>query len=357
MKKTFKTGLIAVFAMAASMFTLTSCSDDDDNSKAPSVNSNPLVTEAKVLLEGVKDVGNGDWVYKFYYDDQLRPYRSDEADGFDELFYIDYKAGKINLWGEVEGLSVSFNSKGYITKISGSVSYKDDEDGYVSSYSGSMSYVYSYDANGQLTSIDGSENGKSVKDGEVENYKYVSKCKLTWKDGNLVKYEANGTEEYIGGDNDGKWTYSDIAEITYGNQPNKYRQYPKMFCDDDFSYMAVGMLGVGPKDLPQTWAETYHENGEDGDKYESTYTERCSFTLNDDGTIDTEGYVDDARGYVPTYKYHYIPTGAASSAKTKVAAPLAKGSAKAKIERLRKALGAGMFKSHGQSRRAKQHNR
>ena len=79
--------------------------------------------------------------------------------------------------------------------------------------------------------------------------------------------------------------------------------------------------------------------------------------FNDDGTINTEKSVDADNGYVDEYKYPYIPTGAVSSAKTKVAAPLTVASAKAKIERLRKALGAGMFKSHGQSRRAKLHNR
>ena len=88
MKKTFNTCFAAVFAMAACMFAFTSCSDDDDNGKAPSGNGNPLVTEAKVLLEGVTDARNGEWEYRFEYDDQLRPYRSIEDYYDDELFYI-----------------------------------------------------------------------------------------------------------------------------------------------------------------------------------------------------------------------------------------------------------------------------
>lgn len=339
------------------MFAFTSCSDDDDNGKAPSGNGNPLVTEAKVLLEGVTNEERGEWEYMFEYDDQLRPYRSIEDYDDDELFYIDYKAGKINLWEELEGLSVSFNSRGYITKISGSWDYKDNEDGDESSYSGSLTYTFSYDANGQLTSMDASDNEKSVESGDVDTNKFVSKAKFTWKDGNLVKCESSSTEEFIEGDREEKSTSSAIVNITYGNQPNKYRQYPKLFCDDDFSYMAVGLLGVGPKDLPQTWAETYHEKPESGEEYNGTYAYTVTFALNDDGTINTEKSVDADNGYVDEYKYHYIPTGAVSSAKTKVAAPLTIASAKAKIERLRKALGAGMFKSHGQSRRAKLHNR
>lgn len=357
MKKTLNTYFAAVFAMAACMFAFTSCSDDDDNGKAPSGNGNPLVTEAKVLLEGVTNEGRGEWEYMYEYDDQLRPYRSIEEDDDDELFYIDYKAGKINLAGEPEGLSVSFNSRGYITKISGSWDYKDNEDGDESSYSGSLTYTFSYDANGQLTSMDGSDNEKSVESGYVDTYKSVGKAKFTWKDGNLVKCESSGTNESIDGDREEKWTSSAIVNITYGNQSNKYRQYTQCFNDAEFLFMGAGLLGVGPKNLPLTCSETYHEKVEGGSEYDETYTETYTFTLNDDGTINTEKSVDADNGYVDEYKYHYIPTGAVSSAKTKVAAPLTIASAKAKIERLRKALGAGMFKSHGQSRRAKLHNR
>lgn len=357
MKKTLNTCFAAVFAMAACMFAFTSCSDDDDNGKAPSGNGNPLVTEAKVLLEGVTDARNGEWEYRFEYDDQLRPYRSIEDYYDDELFYIDYKAGKINIAGEPEGLSVSFNSRGYITKISGSWDYKDNGDGYESSYSGSLNYTFSYDANGQLTSVDASDNGKSVESGYVDTYKCVGKAKFTWKDGNLVKCESSSTEESIEGDREEKWTSSGIVNIAYGNQSNKYRQYTQYFGDGDFLFMGAGLLGVGPKYLPQTCSETYREKVEGGSEYDETYTETYTFTLNDDGTINTEKSVDADNGYVDEYKYHYMPAGAVSSAKTKVAAPLTVASAKAKIERLRKALGAGMFKSHGQSRRAKLHNR
>lgn len=357
MKKTLNTCFAAVFAMAACMFAFTSCSDDDDNGKAPSGNGNPLVTEAKVLFEGVTDARNGEWEYRFEYDDQLRPYRSIEEDDGEELFYIDYKAGKIDICDEMEGLSVSFNSRGYITKISGSWDYKDNGDGYESSYSGSLNYTFSYDANGQLTSVDASEKEKSVESGYVDTYKFVSKAKFTWKDGNLVKCESSSTEEFIEGDREAKSTSSGIVNIAYGNQSNKYRQYTQYFGDGDFLFMGAGLLGVGPKNLPQTCSETYHEKTEGGSEYDETYTETYTFTLNDDGTINTEKSVDADNGYVDEYKYHYMPAGAVSSAKTKVAAPLTVASAKAKIERLRKALGAGMFVSHGQSRRAKLHNR
>lgn len=354
MRNIFKTSLAAIFVMATCMLAFTSCSDDDDdNGGAPSGNGSAMVTEAKVLLEGVTKDGWGDWSYKFYYDDQLRPYYSNEADGYDELFRIDYNAGKIDLWGEIEGLSVSFNSKGYITKISGSWNLKENEYGYETSYSGSLTYVYSYDADGQLVAVDMSDNETSVDKWGVNSDKWVCKNVLTWKDGNLIKSEVNSTSEENDGDNVVVSVGKGITNITYGNQPNKYRLYPRIFCDDDFSYMAVGLLGVGPKMLPRTFTESEEET-EDGRilyKYEDDKT--GSFTLNDNGTINTETWSDSETGGIDyQYAFHYIPVSAASSAKANVApAPLTRSSARSKIERIRKALGVGLFMPHRKSNR------
>ena len=237
--------------------------------------------------------------------------------------------------------------------ISGSWNYKDIEDGYESSYSGSLSYAYNYDAEGQLVAMDMSDNETSIEEGTVYSYKWKSKNVLTWKDGNLVRSEVNSASEDKEGSDVYVSTGKFVMNITYGNLPNKYRQYPDWFCDDEINYMAVGLLGVGPKMLPQRITESYKEIEDGHIDFEHEYDWTGMFTLNDNGTINTEKWVDSdtARDYY-MLTYHYIPVGAASSAKADIApAPLTRSSARAKIKRIRKALSEGLFMPHGKANR------
>ena len=349
MRNIFKTSLAAIFVMATCMLAFTSCSDDDDdNGGAPSGNGSAMVTEAKVLLDYIshKEDNYGEEVmFKYKYDEQLRPYFCTELDDYDDIFYIDYKAGKIDFWDEYEGLSISFNSKGYITKISGSWNYKDDEEDYSSK--GSLTYALNYDASGQLVTVDMSENGTEVEGGYIDNYKTITKGTFTWKDGNLMKYESTTT---YSGDYNG--TDKGVLSFTYGNQTNKYRQQPGFMCDDDMGFTGAGLLGVGSKMLPET-ITVYDSYEEDGYEHESEYGYTGTFTLNDDGTIKEEKWVDSETGRTDCqYVFHYIPVSAASSAKANVApAPLTRSSARSKIERIRKALGVGLFMPHRKSNR------
>lgn len=345
MRNIFKTSLAAIFVMATCMLAFTSCSDDDDdNGGAPSGNGSALVTEAKVLLDYIsyKDDYDEDILFMYKYDEQFRPYFCTELDEYDDIFYIDYKAGKIDMWDELEGLSISFNSKGYITKISGSWNYKNDEEDYSSK--GSLTYSFNYDASGQLVGVDMSDNETEVDGSYVYNNKTTTKGTLTWKDGNLMNSESTTT--FSG---DYKGTYKDVLSFTYGNQPNKYRQYPGLMCDDDMGFTGAGLLGVGPKMLPKTITNYYSED----DEYEDEYGYTGTFTLNDDGTINTEKWTDNETGRTDCqYVFHYKPVSAASSAKANVApAPLTRSSARSKIERIRKTLGVGLFMPHRKSNR------
>ena len=344
MKNLFRINLMAMMAVCA--ITLSSCSSDDDdngNGGAPSGNGSALVTEAKVLLDYIsyKDDYEEEILFMYKYDEQFRPYFCTELDDYDDIFYIDYKAGKIDMWDELEGLSISFNSKGYITKISGSWNYKDDEEDYSSK--GSLTYSFNYDASGQLVGVDMSDNETEVDGSYVYNNKTTTKGTLTWKDGNLMNSESTTT--FSG---DYKGTYKDVLSFTYGNQPNKYRQYPGYMCDDGMGFTGAGLLGVGPKMLPKTITNYYSED----DEYEDEYGYTGTFTLNDDGTINTEKWTDNETGRIDQYMFHYKPVSAASSAKANVApAPVTRSSARSKVERIRKALGARLFMPHRKSNR------
>lgn len=333
--------------MATCMLAFTSCSDDDDdNGGTPSDNGSALVTEANVLLDYIsyKEYNyNEDIRFKYKYDEQLRPHLCTELDEYDETFYIDYKARKIDMWDELEGLSISFNSKGYITKISGSWNYKDDEEDYSSK--GSLTYAFNYDASGQLVGVEMSENGTEVDGSHVYNDKSTTKGTFTWKDGNLMKYESTTT---FSGDYNG--TDKGVLSFTYGNQPNKYRQYPGYLCgDDDMGFIGAGLLGVGPKMLPKTITNYISED----DEYEDEYGYTATYTLNEDGTINTEKWTDNETGRMDLqYVFHYIPASAASSAKANASpVPLTRSSARSKIERIRKALGTRLFMPHRKSNR------
>ncbi|MGN0069787.1 MAG: hypothetical protein ACI350_08700 [Prevotella sp.] len=344
--------------MAVCAITLSSCSSDDDdngNGGAPSGNGSALVTEAKVLLDYIscKEDNYDEFVmFKYKYDEQFRPYFCTELDDYDDIFYIDYKAGKLYFYDEDyenQPFSISFNSKGYITKVSGNYSIEDGEYG---AESGSVTHSLSYDANGQLVAMESVYNEKYTENGIVHTDKDVNKATVTWKDGNMMKWESIHTYEYKGGERVYTGTDKSSVSFTYGIKPNKYRQYPGWVCDDDMGFFGAGLVGVGPKMLPQTITE-YISEAYDGETYEDEDSYTGTFTLNEDGTINTEKWTDnETAGRIDQYMFHYKPVSAASSAKANVApAPLTRSSARSKVERIRKALGARLFMPHRKSNR------
>lgn len=305
--KTFKNNIL-LFGMSlfvGSMLTLSSCSsDDDDNNGGGGASSagkeNPLVKNGNVLLTSLErgDYGESE-SYTFTYDEQLRPlsayyyYDDDEDDGF----RFDYQTGKMSIYDQ-EGLSVSFNDKGYITKISGS--WEDKGDGYV--YRGKTTQIYKYDNNNHLVSFEESAEYHDEEDGEKWDEKSTSNLVLTWENNNLIKTETNS--EFSGDDGTGKYNF--VQTFTYSDKANKYRQFPGIL-GADFLLSLVGLCGVGPEKLPSAYASTELEEGiEYGKeyKYEYQHSWNIAYSLNENGSIDTETSTDED-GRTVKYKFNY----------------------------------------------------
>ena len=157
-------GLMAVCAM-----TLSACGDDDDDNGGGSSTSsvdNPLVNDGGLLLTSISyqsGSSNDMDTYYIYYDAKLRPYKYTFGydDYAEDVLIIDYDNGKMDMpdYDGASNLSLSFNSKGYITKVKGSWSYSEDGD----NYSGSLEWNASYDKDGHLTEMTTTEDEKSDK--------------------------------------------------------------------------------------------------------------------------------------------------------------------------------------------------
>lgn len=295
--------------MVVCAMTLTACGDDDDdNSEGGSSTSvdNPLVNEGGVLLTSISDQYNS-WspdTYYMYYDEKLRPYRYCWGAGNDEEEYlvIDYDNGKISMpdWSGATNLSMSLNSKGYITKIKGSWNTTDDGE----QMTGSMEWSASYDKEGHLTEMTINQEEKYGED----VYKSNSKTTLSWNDGKWISYKSESTwieEGYTG--------FSTMTStFTYGTQPNKYKQYPGMFsANDEGGLFAMGLFGIGPNMLPTASNEVETEES-DGEKYEHKHNGTVTFTLNSNGSIDTETWSSETGS---TEKFTFGYTDAKSIAK------------------------------------------
>ena len=320
-------GLMAVCAM-----TLSACSDDDDDNGGGSSTSsvdNPLVNDGGLLLTSISyqsGSSNDMDTYYIYYDAKLRPYKYTSEynqDAEEDVLIIDYDNGKMDMpdYDGASNLSLSFNSKGYITKVKGSWSYA-----YADNYAGSLEWNASYDKDGHLTEMTTTEEEKS------DYYdKGISKTTLSWIGGNLVSY--NSESKWY--DEDGQVVESDSSTgiFTYGTQQNKYKQFPAILAvSDDTGLFNMGLFGLGPNDLPTSYNEVYVEE-DGGIKYEKNYT--STFTLNDNGSIDTEIWTSDRDNYPRKYMYSYSDVNSVSKGITRSVAMTSTMSASDKAKRIR----------------------
>ena len=320
-------GLMAVCAM-----TLSACSDDDDDNGGGNSTSsvdNPLVNDGGLLLTSISyqsGSSNDMDTYYIYYDAKLRPYKyTYEYDDYaEDVLIIDYDNGKMDMpdYDGASNLSLSFNSKGYITKVKGSWSYSEDGD----NFSGFLEWNASYDKDGHLMGITMNEEEKS----DVYNDKGISKTTLIWTGGNLMSF--NGDSKWY--DEDGQVDESSSTGIfTYGTQQNKYKQFPAILAvSDDTGLFNMGLFGLGPNDLPTSYNEVYVEE-DGGIKYEKNYT--STFTLNDNGSIDTEIWTSDRDNYPRKYMYSYSDVNSVSKGITRSVAMTSTMSASDKAKRIR----------------------
>ena len=318
-------GLMAVCAM-----TLSACGDDDDDNGGGSSTSsvdNPLVNDGGLLLTSIScQSGSSNYMntYCINYDAKLRPYKyTFEYDNYaEDVLIIDYDNGKMDIpdW-DGDNLSLSFNSKGYITKVKGSWSYA-----YADNYAGSLEWNASYDKDGHLTEMTTTEEEKS------DYYdKGISKTTLIWTGGNLMSF--NGDSKWY--DEDGQVDESSSTGIfTYGTQQNKYKQYPAIISVYDYEVVLfkMGLFGLGPNNLPTSYNEVYVEE-DGGIKYEKNYT--STFTLNDNGSIDTEIWTSDRDNYPRKYMYSYSDVNSVSKGITRSVAMTSTMSASDKAKRIR----------------------
>ena len=318
-------GLMAVCAM-----TLSACSDDDDDNGGGSSTSsvyNPLVSDGGLLLTSIS-YGSGS-SYNIYYDAKLRPYKyycDDDVYAYDVLI-IDYDNGKMDMpdYDGASNLSLSFNSRGYITKVKGSWSYSEDGD----NFSGSLEWNVSYDKDGHLTGMTMNEEDKS----DEYNDKGISKMTLSWTGGNLVSF--NSDSKWYDEDGQVIESASSTGIFTYGTQQNKYKQYPAILAfDDDTGLFNMGLFGLGPNNLPTSYNEVSVEEYEDH-KYEYRENLTSTFTLNDNGSIDTEIWTSDRDNYPQKYMYSYSDVNSVSKGITRSVAMTSTMSASDKAKRIR----------------------
>lgn len=297
--------LLSIFMILMLGMSFTACSDDDEdggNGGSASGVNNPLLNEGNMLLTSISRSNeyNADDpdIYKYSYDEKLRPYKAEENDEIS--FTIDYDKGKIIDWdyGSASNLSVSFNSKGYITKVNGSWDYTEDGE----RENGSMEFIASYDKDGHLTEVATNEEFHYEDGSEKE----VSKITFEWKNGCLMSIRDNSVYD----DEESTSTRT----FTYGDQKNKFRQFPGILSADGGEFFAVGLFGVGPELLPITQQEVEKEG-----PHEDISTGSATYTLNANGSIDTENWTNQGGydGSIWKFVFGYTASNAISASKTR----------------------------------------
>lgn len=189
---------------------------------------------------------------------------------------IDYEKGTMD-WDGIE-YKVTFNGAGYITSMS--ANYTESE--YGSNYNVSENNTFSYDGSGHLTGITGRYTESHNDDGEKYSLTDNYNTKITWNNGIPVRYESKDEEN----DDGEKTVEENTISFTASSKDNKYNQWTSaeeegIIETDGLGH--VGLFGKGSSKLIQSYTETYKENGR-----EWTDTYNFTFTLNDDGTINSE---------------------------------------------------------------------
>lgn len=287
--------------MMATMLSVSvsSCGDDDDNEGGASGVPAPTLTDNNGKSVQVLSAGNV-W---FRYDEDGKiikfgdSYESYELEGNAfEFTYEDAYTAKFTLNGSglISKISMTCDLKGsggyHKEKIMITYNYNSARQLIGASYSGSAEWKYT-DSHGQ-------EQGSASGTGSIKN---------TWSNGNLVKCV---NESKISGKENGK-SYNEhetgTYTFSYGNTLNSFKQFPYFMGDgttgingEGFSlFCIVGLYGVGPAYLPTGYVEEWKYE-EDGDIDYETREYDLSFTLNADGTINTE-----RRGNYEYISYQY----------------------------------------------------
>ena len=283
-KKTLRY-LVPCMAMALCSISFTSCSDDDEGG----IPSGPSITFGGENLMSVDD-------YIFWYDGNGRCYKV--SDGWnDDVVEIDYETGMIRSDDLGTEMNISFNSKGYITSLSASWNLNEDGE----KYSGSGKWTFSYNGSGQLTGE--KINSKESYSSEYEAYDHSMTLNTTykWEGGNLM----SGSTRMDAKEDGDEYTMTDDFTVSYDETlENPHRQFPRVFyklfsngLTDSYLHLfgMVGMFGVGPENLPESYEDVFEEEGYEPEHFSGT----VSYGLNADGYFDWERI----NGYRYDYEY------------------------------------------------------
>lgn len=274
-KNLILTAFVGAFALCA-----ISCSDDDNNEPA---NGGQVS-----VFNGTRLTRVGDYTYS--YDSKGRV-ETVKYNGYTDV-KIDYDKKRLYFpeGEDLDFMNLTFNGSGYITSMSSSWNYTDEDGKYVGS--GKMTFAYNGDGTLKEVSYSSSETEKDLEDGSTSKYSETGSVKLTWKNGNLEKVYSK-TIETEDGDKD---VYEEAYTIDYSDDINEYRQWTLGLghldiAESNEALMVAGLYGKGPKELPSMMSYS------DEDGYSTSYTMR--YRLNSNGTIAVEGF-----GYY-SYNYYY----------------------------------------------------
>ena len=225
--------------------------------------------------------------YRFYYDEKGRIERVTEDN--DDEYLFGYNPNTVS--GVVLGegsLNVSYNSSGYITKISGSYTYDEhDEAGTVS---GTVNY--SYDGSGHLVGVSGNGTENGTYGGEKRNYKTNYSSTLKWGN-NLLNSSTSRYSEVVTKEKETKNYEEEISHSFNYNESrredylNAYLQWTPGIgevmdecASEPLAY--IGLFGKGPQYLPESCSYRGYDNDDD---WESHSTLNYSYSFNADGTV------------------------------------------------------------------------
>lgn len=328
----YKYKLFSILIALVLGLSFASCSSDDDNDGDSSGNggngggntssvNNPLLNEGGLLLTKILDKYNEG--LKIVYDEQFRPVTVIEtyASYDDEVIgSINYDKKTISIWGEFINIPVTFDNKGHITKVKGLWDFSEDGERYY----GSIEQTFSYDGNGHLTAI--TSEWKEIDEvDKYEDYSHnISNATLVWKDNNLLSMKSNST--YYDEDRKAIEIYDNELKFIYGTKKNTYKQWPGIIACDDDGRIAAGLHGNFSDLLPTNCIEYMKEefNYDGGYDQENEYEYKVSYTLNENGSIDTETYECNNDKYKETniYTFSYYPAVKSAAFKTSITEPI-----------------------------------
>lgn len=295
-KQNFSKSVLA-FMLGLSVLSLSSCGGDDEGGSSSGSKTAGQIenTDGEKLL--VTEAGS----YKFYYDDDNL--LENIYDGNTLMYEVSYNPFTMkyeyegSYYVEQQKISdVSFNGKGYITKLKYKESYVNESDNYSDVVNSTVNF--SYDGDGHLTKISGSEEGYEIEDGTKISFNASGSYTLTWKSGRLMKIVGKVNEEE--GTSEESLTFSYDDDDIY---PNLTHQFPQCCWynieSDNYDWMAaLGLIGRGGDYLPSSAEYLYEANSGDEDDDESNEFD-FSYTFNLDGSLRSESI---GRS---TYRYSY----------------------------------------------------